>query len=86
MNCGDTYQLENQDTGWTTAFSNAASSFPGIGAVFGSLAQPSYSLGQIKCVPGNKYDTRSGYDLEGKIAMLGVALVVAYIVLALFKK
>jgi len=86
MNCGDTFAIENQDTGWTTAFSNAAASFPGFGAILGSLAQPSHSLGQIQCLPGEKFDHRTGYSTEGKLALAGIVLVAAFVVISFIKK
>ena len=86
MNCGQVTAVENGDTGWVNAFGSAVSSFPIVGGIVGGMVGSTHSLEQIQCLPGKHFDSRSGYDLEGKIAVAGILLIVAFVAVSIFKK
>ncbi len=86
MNCGEAHYIDNSDTGWTSAFGSAVSSFPVVGGLFGGMVSTSQSIEQLQCIPGNQYDVRSGYSGENRLIIIALVLVLVYFLVPLFKK
>lgn len=84
--CGDVQFVPNEDNAWIGSFADSVSSFPVVGGLVSSFIGPSVSAEQLLCVPGKKFDVRTGYQKE-KIALYTFGgLVLAYVALKYLKK
>ena len=80
--CGAVSYEENNMSGFVNSFAGAVSSFPVEGPIVAGLIQPTYSIRQLKCLPGNNYDMRTFYATENvlivvTLLLMGIALFVS---------
>lgn len=73
--CGQVSYEENDMTGFASSFASAVNSFPVVGSLFAGLVQPSYSLRQFRCVPGDTSDHRTFYALENILIVVALVLI-----------
>ena len=78
--------VPNADNAWIGSFANSVSSFPVIGGLVSSLIGPSLSAQQLKCIPGRKFDVRTGYAKEKTTLILAGVLILAFVSLKYLKK
>ncbi len=68
--CGAISYEENSMTGFANSFAGAVNSFPVVGSLVAGLVQPTYSIRQFRCLPGNTYDYRTFYSKENILAAI----------------
>jgi len=76
--CGAISYEDNSMSGFANSFAGAVSSFPVVGSLMAGLVQPTYSIRQFRCVPGQTYDYRTFYPTENILAgIVFVLLIIA---------
>ena len=79
--CGAISYEENSMSGFVNSFAGAVNSFPVVGSLVAGLVQPTYSIRQFRCVPGNTYDYRTFYAKENIAIVIIIVLMVLAIIL-----
>lgn len=84
--CGEVQFAPNADNAWIGSFASSVNSFPVIGGLVSSLIGPSVSAHQLKCIPGRKFDVRTGWEKEKLALTIAAVMVVAFVGLKYLKK
>ena len=79
--CGEVTYEANSMSGFVDAFTQSVAAFPLGGSIFAGLIEPTYSIRQFRCVPGNTYDYRTYYAKENIAIVIIIVLMVLAIIL-----